>query len=136
MVIDYYSQFPVTRLLNDMNSHTVCNHFTSILVEYSQAATIIADFGSQYISKRFKTKCEQSGITLHCSSLYHHQANSIAERATGTCKSLLREVLEENECLYTALRIYRTTPLSDQIPSPHDYLDVNPKQHSQAAEAH
>ena len=97
MVVNYYSQFLVIRLLNDMTSHTVCNQFTSILAEYGLPATIIADFRSQYISKRFRSKCEQSGITLHCSSLYHHQANSLAERAIGTCKSLLRKALEENE---------------------------------------
>jgi len=108
MVIDYYSQFPVIRLLNDMTS----------LAEYGLPATIIADFGSQYISKRFRSKCEQSGITLHCSSPYRHQTNSLAERAIGTCKSLLRKALEENKCPYTALWIYHTTPLDDQTPSP------------------
>ena len=122
MVVDYYSQFPVIRLLNDMTSHTVCNHFTSILAEYGLPSTIIADFGSQYISERFRSKCEQSGITLHCSSPYHHQANSLAERAVGTCKPLLRKALEENKCPYTALWIYRTTPLDDQTPSPHELL--------------
>ena len=122
MVVDYYSRFPVIRLLSDMNSHTVSNHFTSILAEYGLPSTIIADFGSQYVSERFRSKCEQSGITLHCSSPYHHQANSLAERAVGTCKSLLRKALEENECPYTALWIYRTTPLDDQTPSPHELL--------------
>ena len=97
MVVDYFSRLPVIKLLNDMTSHTVCNHFTSILPEYGLPATIIADFGSQYISERFRSKCEQSGITLHCSSPYHHQANSLAERAIGTCKSLLRKALEENK---------------------------------------
>ena len=90
--------------------------------EYGLPATIIADFGSQYISERFRSKCEQSGITLHCSSPYHHQANSLAERAVGTCKSLLRKALEENECPCTALWIYCTTPLDDQTPSPHELL--------------
>ena len=33
MVVDHYSRFPVIRLLNDMTSHTVCNHFTSIQAE-------------------------------------------------------------------------------------------------------
>ena len=113
MIVDYYSRFPVIRLLSDMTSHTVCNHFTSVLAEYGLPATIIADFGSQYISERFKTKCAQSGITLHCSSPYHHQANSLAERSIGTCKTLLRKALEEDECPYTALWIYRTTPLDD-----------------------
>ena len=122
MVVDYYSRFPVIRLLNNMTSHTVCNHFTSILAEYGLPATIVADFGSQFISERFKTKCEQSGIALNCSSPYHHQANSLAERAIGTCKSLLIKALEEKECPYTALWMYRTTPLSDQMPSPHELV--------------
>ena len=122
MVVDYYSRFPVIRLLNNMTSHTVCNHFTSILAEYGLPATIVANFGSQFISERFKTKCEQSGIALNCSSPYHHQANSLAERAIGTCKSLLIKALEEKECPYTALWMYRTTPLSDQMPSPHELL--------------
>ena len=122
MTVDYYSRFPVIRLLNDMTSHTVCNHFISVMAEYGLPATIIADFGSQYISEKFKTKCEQSGITLHCSSPYYHQANSLAEKAIGPCKALLRKALEENKCPYTALWIHRTTPLDDQVPSPHELM--------------
>ena len=117
MIVDHYSRFPVIRLLSDMSSHTVCNHFTNFLAEYGLPTTIISDFGSQYVSERFKTKCKQSGITLCFSSPYHHQANSLAERTVGTCKSLLRKALEKDECPYTALWMYRTTPLDSQIPS-------------------
>ncbi|XP_022797150.1 uncharacterized protein LOC111335472 [Stylophora pistillata] len=105
-----------------MTSHTVCNHFASILAEYGLSTPIVADFGSQYISERFQSKCKESGITLCCSSPYHHQANSLAERAIGTCKSLLLKALEEKECPYTALWTYRMTPLDDQTPSPYEYL--------------
>ena len=122
MIVNYYSRFPVIGLLSDMSSHTICNHFTSVLVEYGLPTTIISDFGSQYVSERFKAKCEQSGITLYLSSPYHHQANSLAERATRTCTSLLRKVLEKNECPYTALWMYRTTPLDSQIQSPYELL--------------
>ena len=122
MVVDYFSRFPVIRLLNNMTSNTVCNHFTSILAEYGLPATIVADFGSQYISERFQSKCKESGITLYCSSPYHHQANSLAERAIGTYKSLLMKALEEKECPYKALWTYRTTPLDDRMPSPHELL--------------
>jgi len=121
MVVNYYSRFPVISLLKDMTGYTACKHFTSIQAEYGLPATIMADFGSQYISGRFKTKCEQSGITLHCSSPYHHQANSLAERAVS-CKSLSRKALGGNECPYTALWIYCTTPLGDQTPPPHELL--------------
>ena len=122
MIVDYYSRFPVIRLLSDMSSHTVCNHFTSVLAEYGLPTTIISDFGSQYVSERFKTKCKQSGITLCFSSPYHHQANSLAERTVGTCKSLLRKALEKDEYPYAALWMYRTTPLDSQIPSPYELL--------------
>jgi len=130
MVVNHYSRFPVIRLLNDMTSYTVSKHFISIQAEYGLPATIMAEFGSQYISGRFKTKCERSGITLHCSSPYHHQANSLAERAVS-CKSFLRKALEGNECPYTALWLYRTTPLGDQTPPPDELLfGRNPKEHS------
>ena len=47
MIVNYYSRFPVIGLLSDMSSHTICNHFTSVLVEYGLPTTIISDFGSQ-----------------------------------------------------------------------------------------
>ena len=122
MIVDYYSRFPVIRLLSDMSSQTVCNHFTSVLAENGLPTTMISDFGSQYVSERFKTKCKQSGITLCFSSSYHHKANGLAERTVGTCKSLLRKALEKDECPYTALWMYRTTPLDNQIPLPYELL--------------
>ena len=75
MIVDYFSRFPVIRLLNNMTSHTVCNHLTSILAEYGLPTTIVADFGSQYISERFQSKCKESSITLCCSSPYHQPAS-------------------------------------------------------------
>lgn len=122
MIVDYYSRFPVIRLLSDITANTICNHFTSVFAEYGLPTTIISDSGSQYVSEKFKAKCEQSGITLSFSSPYHHQANSLAERTIGTCKSLLTKALESKECPYTALWMYRTTPLDNQMPSPYELL--------------
>ena len=34
MIVDYYSRFPVIRLLGDITADTICNHFTSVLAEY------------------------------------------------------------------------------------------------------
>lgn len=116
MIVDYYSRFPVIRLLSDMIASTICNHFTSVLAEYGLPTTIV------FFSEKFKTKCEQSGLTLNFSSPYHHQANSLAERMIGTCKSLLTKAMENKECPYAALWMYRTTPLDNQIPSPYELL--------------
>ena len=117
MVIDHFSSFPVIRLVKNMTRHTVCNHCTSILAEYGRPATIVADFGSQK-----KSKCKESGSTLCCSSPVHHEANSLKERAIGTGKLLLLKALGGKECPLTALSTYRTTPLDDRMPSPHELL--------------
>ena len=45
MIVDYYSKFPVIRLLGDITADTICNHFTSVLAEYGLPSVIIADFG-------------------------------------------------------------------------------------------
>ena len=105
-----------------MSAATISNHFTSVLAEYGLPSMITADFGSQYVSEEFKKKCEQSGITLTFSSPYHHQANSIAEKSVGTCKSLWKKVVESKQCPDTVLWMYRITPFDDQLPSPYELL--------------
>ena len=122
MIVDYYSRFPVIRLLSDMSAETICNHFTSVLAEYGLPSIIIADFGTQYISQKFKDNCAKNEITITFSSPYHHQANSLAERAVGTCKSLWKKAVESSKCPYTALWMYRVTPLDNHLPSPYELL--------------
>ena len=101
IIVDYYSRFPVIRPLKDMSAATTSNHFTSILAEYGLPSMTTADFWSQYISEKFKKKCEQNGITLTFSSPYHHQANSIAEKSAGTCKSLWKKAVERVSSVQT-----------------------------------
>ena len=69
-----------------------------------------------------KEMCRQCGITLQFNSPYHHQSNSLAEKTVGTCKSILKKTVEKKECPYTAIWMYRTTPLDKQLPSPHELL--------------
>ena len=88
MIVDYHSKFLMIILLSDMSAETICNHFTSVLAEYGLPSIIIADFGSQYISQKFKDNYAKSGVTIIFSSPYHHQANNLTERAVETCKSL------------------------------------------------
>ena len=64
----------------------------------------------------------ECGITLTFSSPYHHQANSIAEKSVGTCKSLWKKAIESKQCPDTAFGMYRITPLDDQLPSPYKLL--------------
>ena len=52
-IVDYYSGFPVIKLISDKLAETVCNHFTSVLAEYGLTSIIIPDFGTLYISQKF-----------------------------------------------------------------------------------
>ena len=127
------------RLLSDMTVSTLCNHFTSVWAEYGLAAMIISDFG-RVISEKFKTKCEQSRITLTFSSPYHHQANSLAERTIDSLnvrdsrwvvtvistKNALTQPCGCTVLLHWMIRCHH--PMSY-------YLDANPKLCCQVPEA-
>lgn len=86
IIVDYYSHFPIVRLLPDVSAEMVCTYFKSVL-GHGLPSTIIADCGTQYISEEFRKRCEDSNITLKFSSPYHHQANSVADKALGTVKA-------------------------------------------------
>ena len=50
----YLMMYPVIRPPSDMTANTIGNHFTSVFAEYGLPAAIISDFGSQYVSEKFK----------------------------------------------------------------------------------
>ena len=64
MIVNYFSRFPVIRLISNMTANTICSHFTQILSEYVLPSHIHAEFGTQYISKEFREMCENSGMKL------------------------------------------------------------------------
>ena len=61
-------------------------------------------------------------INITYSSPYHHQTNSVAERAIGTVKQLWRKSIEDDQSKETALWVDRITPLDDNLPSPYESL--------------
>ena len=122
IIVDYYSRFPVIRLLNNIRASTISDKFTAVLLEYGLPDRIVADYGTQYTSEEFRQKCKDSNIELSFSSPYHHQANSVAERTVGTLKHLWRKSEQDGQPITTALYMYRTTPLSDDLPSPYELL--------------
>ena len=67
-------------------------------------------------------------INITYSSPYHHQTNSVAERAIGTVKQLWRKSIEDGQSKETALWMYRITPLDDNLPSPYELLfNIKPR---------
>ena len=122
IVADYYSRYIIVRKLANMRAETICEHLQSILLEFGIPETIIADQGTQFMSESFKKKCRDSNIEIRYSAPYHHQANSVAERAVGTVKHLWNKALDDGQDKATALWMYRVTPLDDTLPSPYELL--------------
>ena len=119
VIADYYSRYILVRQLPTISAEAVCSQFSSVLTEYGLPETIVADFGTQYTSADFRKKCRDSNIEIKYSSPYHHQANSVAERAVGTIKHLWKKSRHSKT---TALWMYRITPIDSNLPSPYELL--------------
>ena len=122
MIVDYYSRYIIVRKIPNIRADTVSDTFTQVLTEFGLPSTIMADRGTQYTSEAFRTKCKDSNINLVFSSPYHHQTNSVAERAIGTVKHLWKKATDEKQSKSSALWMYRITPLDSKTPSPHELL--------------
>ena len=122
IIVDYYSRFPVIRKLYNVRASTISNKFTAVLLEYGLPDVIVADYGTQFTSEDFRKKCSECNMELKFSSPYHHQANSVAETTIGTLKHICRKSEHDGQSITTALFMYRTTPLSDDLPSPYELL--------------
>ena len=121
MIVDYFSWYFIVKKLLDMRAQTVCSKITEVLTEFGMPTTIMADFGTQYTSEESRRNAE-TWISTSPTSPYHHQTNSVAERATGTVKQLWRKSLEDGQSKETALWMYRITPLDDNLASPYELL--------------
>ena len=122
MIVDYYSRYIIVKYLPNIRAETVSDTFTQVLTEFGLPSTIMADRGTQYTSEGFRKKCRDSNINLVFSSPYHHQTNSVAERAIGTVKHLWKKASEESHTKATALWMYRITPIDSGTPSPYELL--------------
>ena len=122
MIADYYSRYFIVKYLPNIRAETVSDIFTQVLTEFGLPSIIMADRGTQYTSEEFQKKCKASNIKLLFSSPYHHQTNSVAERAIGTVKHLWKKASEDKTSKATALWMYRITPLDNKTPSPYELL--------------
>ena len=122
IIVGYYSRFPVIRWLDNIRGSTISSKFIAVLLEYGLPDVIVAAYGTQYTSEDFRKKCRDCNIELKFNSPYHHQANSIAERTIGTLKHLWKKAEQDGQAITTALFMYRTTPLSDDLLSPYELL--------------
>jgi hypothetical protein len=122
LVVDYMSRFPVIRKLSDMTAKIVTGHMKAIFSELGTPTAIVSDNGPCYSAEYFNEQMAQWGVQHINSSPHHHQSVGLAEGYVRIIKQILVKAKESGEDPNKAIAIYRTTPLSDKLPSPYELL--------------
>jgi transposase InsO family protein len=122
LVADYYSKFIEFLLLPDTKSSTVVTHMKSIFSRHGIPEEVVSDNGPQYSSKEFAKFAEKWEFKHTTSSPRYPQSNGFAERMVQTLKKLLQKAKDSGNDAYLAVLNYRSTPISNTLPSPAEIL--------------
>ena len=122
LVCEYYSKFPVFRLLLSISSKNVISALESIISEYGNVEEIICDNGKQFMAQEYKNFAVQYGFKLTTSSPYHPKGHGFIERQVQTIKKILIKCELDGTSPHMAMLELRATPLDDSTPSPAELL--------------
>ena len=122
LVVDYTTKFPVVHKLTDLTACVVTEHMKAIFSKFGTPHSIVSDNGPCYAAQYFADAMAEWGVNHIKVSPHHHQANGLAEGYVCIVKQLLTKARELGQDPHKAIAIYRTTPLSDKLPSPFKLL--------------
>ena len=86
LVIDYFSQFPVIKQLQNLHSLSVIKHLKDIFTEIGIPRCIVSDGSTQFTSQEFKDITKAWGIQHTVTSPTNAQSNGQAECFVQTIK--------------------------------------------------
>ena len=122
LVCDYYSKFPVFRLLPSISSKNVISALESIISEYGNVDEIICDNGKQFMAQEYKNFAVQYGFRLATSSPYHPKGHGFIERWIQTIKNIFIKCELDGTSPHMAMLELRAAPLDDNTPFPAELL--------------
>jgi len=83
----------------------------------------MTDNGPQFTSKEFQEFSHEYCFEHITSSPRYPKSNGLVERMVQTVKQTMKKFMTMKEDLYMAMLIYRTTPLTNNIPAPAELLN-------------
>ena len=101
-----------------MTGKAIAYHMQAIFAEYRWPNTLVTDNGPCYTSKEFQMLMQSMSVNHITSSPHYSQSNGLAEKFVGIIKNLFHKIKEEGQSPYTALMVYRNTPLNGTLQSP------------------
>ena len=117
LIVDYTSCFPIIKKLSSMTGKAIAHHMQSIFSEHRWPDTLITDNGPCYTSKKFQLLMQTMSVNHLTSSPHYLQSNGLAEKYVGIIKNLFHKAKEEGQSPYTAIMVYRNTPLNGTLQS-------------------
>ena len=105
-----------------MTAKMVAEHMKAIFSELGIPKMLVSDNGPCYTGDQFKKTMSHLGITHITTSLHHHQSNGLAEGYVRIIKNLLSKAKETGEDYHEVISVYRSMPLSNDLPSPFELL--------------
>ena len=122
LIVDSTSQFPIIRKLSSMTGKAIAHHMQAIFAKYRWPDTLVTDNGPCYTSREFQMLMQSMSVNHITSSPYYPQSNGLVEKFVGIIKNLFYQAKEEGQSPYTALMVYRNTPLNGTLQSPMQIL--------------
>ena len=122
LIVDYTSHFPIIRKLSSMTRKAITHHMQSIFSKYGWPGTLVTDNRPCYTSKEFQLLMQTMSANYLTRSPHYPQSNGLAEKFFGIIMNLFLKAKEEGQSPYTALRIYRNTPINGTLQSPMQIL--------------
>ena len=98
-----------------MTSKAIAHHMQAIFAKYGWSHTLVTDNGPCY--REFQMLMQSMSVTHITSSPHYLQSNGLAEKFVGIIKNQFHEANEEGKSPYTALKLYRNTPLNGCLQS-------------------
>ena len=126
--IDYFTKWPEAFPIKDVDaSETISTFVRGVTTRHGYPRLVIADRGSNYTSKNFKTALDRYGAKLELVVTGHHQSNGLVERWNHTLKNVLEKLASENpeewdEMVQLVCMAYRITPHASTGETPYRML--------------
>ena len=96
-IIDHFSKYAGTYLINNKESNTVLNKIKDFIKKNGQPEKILTDNGSEFINNKFKKFCKKLSIILLHGRARHPQTQGAIERYNRTIKDYLKNIYFEND---------------------------------------